>query len=109
MSIYTALNLIYFVNHNDKPTVETTLNVNILLLLDLKMGLLLKWVRSFPAFQYLTSFLHEFLVSIIRTGPIPRHVAFIMDGNRRYARENNLKLHEGHYKGFETAVNVKFL
>lgn len=32
---------------------------------------------------------------------IPQHVAFIMDGNRRWARQNNLPVFEGHKKGEE--------
>lgn len=32
---------------------------------------------------------------------VPRHVAIIMDGNRRWAREKNLKNEEGHRAGFE--------
>lgn len=40
-------------------------------------------------------------VSIIKCGPIPNHVAFIMDGNRRYATKSNLPSKtEGHVKGF---------
>ncbi len=31
---------------------------------------------------------------------IPNHVAIILDGNRRWARRNNLTTKQGHYKGF---------
>ncbi len=32
-------------------------------------------------------------------GPMPNHIAIIMDGNRRYARELGLDTHEGHIAG----------
>ena len=32
---------------------------------------------------------------------IPEHVAIIMDGNRRWAKERNLKTIEGHYTGYK--------
>ncbi len=32
---------------------------------------------------------------------IPAHVGLIIDGNRRWARERNLPILEGHYKGYE--------
>jgi len=32
-------------------------------------------------------------------GPIPHHVAFIMDGNRRYARKTQQTISHGHYLG----------
>src|SRR5215470_6596252 len=34
--------------------------------------------------------------------PIPRHVAIIMDGNRRWARERNLPVAEGYRRGIAT-------
>ena len=35
------------------------------------------------------------------------HIAFIMDGNRRYARENHLgKVEEGHKQGFVKLMEV---
>lgn len=41
-------------------------------------------------------------VNVLQCGPIPNHVAFIMDGNRRFAAKNNLKSkNEGHVKGFD--------
>lgn len=43
----------------------------------------------------------------MQCGPIPNHVAFIMDGNRRYAMKNNLKNKiDGHLKGFEKLTEV---
>jgi len=38
--------------------------------------------------------------SIIKMGPIPKHVAFIMDGNRRWARLNRYDTIFGHSQGF---------
>lgn len=40
------------------------------------------------------------LLRIISAGPTPKHVAFIMDGNRRYARSHHRRVQEGHYEGF---------
>ncbi|KDP43760.1 hypothetical protein JCGZ_22387 [Jatropha curcas] len=39
-------------------------------------------------------------------GPIPSHFAFIMDGNRRYAKKGNLKLGAGHRAGFESLISI---
>ncbi|XP_011029075.1 PREDICTED: dehydrodolichyl diphosphate synthase 8-like [Populus euphratica] len=36
----------------------------------------------------LVSFLRESMIHIISVGPMPNHIAFIMDGNRRLAAEN---------------------
>ncbi|KAJ2935009.1 hypothetical protein H1R20_g2090, partial [Candolleomyces eurysporus] len=40
------------------------------------------------------------ILSILAAGPIPRHVAFVMDGNRRYARKHQKRVEEGHSEGF---------
>ena len=32
---------------------------------------------------------------------IPKHAAIIMDGNRRWAKERNLPIYEGHLRGYE--------
>lgn len=37
----------------------------------------------------------------MKLGPIPKHVAFIMDGNRRFAKQRNLETHQGHSFGFK--------
>jgi len=39
------------------------------------------------------------LFAEVKKYPMPRHVAVIMDGNRRYAREMELLLNEGHERG----------
>ncbi|GBB85669.1 hypothetical protein RclHR1_12150004 [Rhizophagus clarus] len=48
----------------------------------------------------LSKHFHEFLIKILRYGKIPRHIGFIMDGNRRFARKINVQTTEGHYMGF---------
>ena len=37
---------------------------------------------------------------------IPKHIAIIMDGNRRWAKNNNLDVRLGHQKGAETLENI---
>uniref|UniRef100_A0A7N5JEA3 Alkyl transferase n=1 Tax=Ailuropoda melanoleuca TaxID=9646 RepID=A0A7N5JEA3_AILME len=42
----------------------------------------------------------RFCANIIKAGPMPKHIAFIMDGNRRYARKCQVERQEGHSQGF---------
>ncbi|HJX04366.1 MAG TPA: polyprenyl diphosphate synthase [Thermoplasmata archaeon] len=46
------------------------------------------------------------LLKEILSRPVPKHVAIIMDGNRRYAREFGLMVAEGHDKGREKLEEV---
>ncbi|GAA5966719.1 hypothetical protein JCM8115_002787 [Rhodotorula mucilaginosa] len=50
--------------------------------------------------------LRSLVVSALRLGPRPKHVAFIMDGNRRSARVRNLPVRVGHEEGFEALKRV---
>lgn len=38
-------------------------------------------------------------IRILRAGKIPRSIAIIMDGNRRFATKNHKEKHEGHSFG----------
>ncbi|KAF9038683.1 Decaprenyl diphosphate synthase-like protein [Panaeolus papilionaceus] len=40
------------------------------------------------------------LLNVLAAGPIPKHVAIVMDGNRRYARMNSKAIQQGHKDGF---------
>ncbi|CAH8533339.1 unnamed protein product [Schistosoma turkestanicum] len=55
------------------------------------------WTRS--EVQY--GILQKLCLNAIKYGPIPKHVAFIMDGNRRFASSNMLKKSDGHLCGFK--------
>jgi ditrans,polycis-polyprenyl diphosphate synthase len=39
-------------------------------------------------------------------GPIPNHLAFIMDGNRRYAKKEKLEEGAGHRAGFSVLMSM---
>ena len=54
------------------------------------------WVR-----KYDYSWLERFALNVIRVGRVPRHIAVIMDGNRRYARQAGDPVMAGHKAGFE--------
>lgn len=47
-------------------------------------------------------FYEKFAISILKQGSVPRHMAFIMDGNRRSATKKGLKKSKGHELGFES-------
>ncbi|GAA5990469.1 hypothetical protein JCM11641_007213 [Rhodosporidiobolus odoratus] len=59
---------------------------------------------------YLPSFTHSLLRSLLISSlslfPLPQHIAFIMDGNRRSARERHLPVRVGHEEGFEALKRV---
>lgn len=56
----------------------------------------MSWIKenTLNWFQY-------FAIRIIKSGQVPRHIAIIMDGNRRYANKTGVEKVEGHAKGFD--------
>ena len=57
--------------------------------------------------QKKTSYLRSFCNNVIKSGPLPQHVAIIMDGNRRFAKKVNCERSKGHEKGFEKLTEVR--
>ena len=53
--------------------------------------------------------LQDVFINILKAGPIPEHVSFIMDGNRRYAKSNNLPLKKGHEAGGFTLLTLVYI
>ena len=41
------------------------------------------------------------MVNVVKTGKIPKSIAIIMDGNRRYATSKSMQKHEGHAIGLQ--------
>lgn len=52
------------------------------------------------------AWLKYYLARTLSSGPIPNHVAFILDGNRRWAKKHGLKTTEGHRQGAITSDEV---
>lgn len=50
--------------------------------------------------------LRTLLIKTLRLGPLPPHVGFIMDGNRRFSRGLGVAVEEGHAAGFEALKRV---
>ncbi|KAJ8726827.1 hypothetical protein PYW08_015224 [Mythimna loreyi] len=56
----------------------------------------MSWVR-----ENCVSFFELLCIKVVKTGRVPQHIAFIMDGNRRFAKKNSVNNCAGHYKGFD--------
>jgi undecaprenyl pyrophosphate synthase len=61
---------------------------------------------QFPPVEWALQRLKELLLGALRQGPVPEHVAFVMDGNRRFARKNRIEIVDGHNMGFEALAKV---
>jgi ditrans,polycis-polyprenyl diphosphate synthase len=47
--------------------------------------------------------IEKIICKILKAGAVPNHIGFIMDGNRRYAKNRKLKSsHEGHVEGVKS-------
>uniref|UniRef100_A0AAQ4R2I5 Alkyl transferase n=1 Tax=Gasterosteus aculeatus aculeatus TaxID=481459 RepID=A0AAQ4R2I5_GASAC len=55
----------------------------------------MSWIREGEL-----NLLERISANILKAGPMPKHVAFIMDGNRRFAQKKNMERQEGHMQGF---------
>ncbi|XP_062102757.1 dehydrodolichyl diphosphate synthase 6-like [Humulus lupulus] len=53
-----------------------------------------------------TNFAMKCLFRVISVGPVPEHIAFIMDGNRRYAKKQNAHTVAGHKAGYSSLVSM---
>ncbi|KAI5299832.1 cis-prenyltransferase [Ascosphaera atra] len=61
---------------------------------------------ALPPVEWLIDQVRELLISSLKQGPVPRHIAFVMDGNRRYARNHRIEKVEGHNLGFEALGRI---
>ncbi|BFI75539.1 polyprenyl diphosphate synthase [Sulfurisphaera ohwakuensis] len=51
-------------------------------------------------------FYEKILWNEIKNGPFPQHVGIIPDGNRRWARANNLSINDAYYNGYRKLKQV---
>ncbi|KAJ4306705.1 cis-prenyltransferase [Collariella sp. IMI 366227] len=73
---------------------------------DLYLSRMRRWLLGSPPAEWVIKRLRETLIGALSQGPIPAHVAFEMDGNRRYARSHKIETIEGHHLGFEALARV---
>ena len=52
------------------------------------------------------SYIRRCIFRVLSMGPVPSHLAFILDGNRRYARKWNLGEGMGHRAGFLSLMTI---
>ncbi|KAG8160420.1 hypothetical protein KVR01_009956 [Diaporthe batatas] len=73
---------------------------------DLYLAHFRSWLLSSPPAEWILRQAHELLIGALKQGPVPQHVAFVMDGNRRYAKNHKIESLEGHHLGFEALAKI---
>lgn len=64
------------------------------------------WITSFPPAVLFLRLVFLLVCRMMSAGRVPRHVGFVMDGNRTYARRRRQQQQEGHAQGFEAMQTV---
>jgi ditrans,polycis-polyprenyl diphosphate synthase len=54
----------------------------------------------YPIVLFLYRFIERIGIATIRQGHIPSHIAFVMDGNRRWAKNRHIEPIDGHTQGY---------
>ncbi|KAK9039241.1 hypothetical protein V6N11_024074 [Hibiscus sabdariffa] len=62
--------------------------------------------RLIQMYGDIVNFLRKCVFYILSVGPIPNHIAFIMDGNRRYTKRLNLMQGAGHKVGYSALMSM---
>ncbi|KAI1471570.1 Undecaprenyl diphosphate synthase [Daldinia caldariorum] len=73
---------------------------------DLYLSHFRNWILKSPPAEWAIRNTRELLIGTLKQGPIPQHVAFEMDGNRRFAKNHKIEAIEGHHLGFEALARV---
>ncbi|KAI1766856.1 Undecaprenyl diphosphate synthase [Hypoxylon sp. FL1150] len=73
---------------------------------DLYLSHIRNWILKSPPAEWMLRSARELLIGTLKQGPIPLHVAFEMDGNRRFAKNHKIETIEGHHLGFEALARV---
>ncbi|KAH8021543.1 hypothetical protein HPB51_015939 [Rhipicephalus microplus] len=63
----------------------------------------MSWIK-----QTKLTWLQSVAVRVLKAGKVPTHLAVIMDGNRRFARKQNMRSVEGHVQGFDKLAEVLY-
>lgn len=63
-------------------------------------------LQASQIFANVGSFLRKCIFRILSVGPVPSHIAFVMDGNRRYAKKKNFVEGAGHRVGFLALMSM---
>ncbi|CCF55499.1 hypothetical protein KAFR_0A00610 [Kazachstania africana CBS 2517] len=66
-------------------------------------------LKSNCVIKAINEMIEAVLTDIISVGPVPYHVSFIMDGNRRFAKSSNLSLQRGHEAGGLTLLHLVYI
>lgn len=75
----------------------------------LKRNFIINLVLKIPFVLVSVETFKDILIYALRMGPIPKHVSFIMDGNRRYARKQNMSIKMGHEAGGFTLLTLLYI
>ena len=65
----------------------------------------MSWIKNLEE-ERKKPWIQQFCCNILKNGPIPKHIAFIMDGNRRYASKHSMERSQGHVSGFDRLAHV---
>ncbi|MCJ1312189.1 cis-prenyltransferase [Agyrium rufum] len=65
-----------------------------------------RWLLQSPPVEWVMLQLRELVLGALRQGPVPQHIAFVMDGNRRFAKKQQIETVEGHNMGIEALARI---